>query len=147
MDLHWVHEKSPVWDADKQRVIGGAPEGAFVLPFDEGDELPGDWWSVRADGDDGRVVGYGRLDITFGGDAELLLATDPDELQQGIGSFILEHLEDEADQRNINYVYNTIRPDHPQRERVHAWLLDRGYEGPADGDIRKRVGTPFLDRA
>ena len=31
--LAWVREDHPVWDDDKARVIGGAPEGAFVLPF------------------------------------------------------------------------------------------------------------------
>ena len=63
-DLTWVREDDPIWDADKQRVIGGAPEGAFVLPFADGDALPGEWWSAR-DGD-GTVVGYGRLDIDLG---------------------------------------------------------------------------------
>ena len=50
MELRWVREDTPVWDADKKRVIGGAPEGAFVIPFADGQELPGEWWSVR-DGD------------------------------------------------------------------------------------------------
>jgi hypothetical protein len=36
VSLVWVREESPVWTADKQRIIGGAPEGAFVLPFTEG---------------------------------------------------------------------------------------------------------------
>lgn len=141
MTLHWVHEKAPVWDADKQRVIGGAPPGAFVLPFAEGDELPGDWWAVHADGEDGPVVGYGRLDITFGGDAEILLATDPEHRHQGIGTFILARLEEEAAHRGINYVFNTIRA-HEQRPQVHAWLTAHGFQGAVDGDLRKRVGAP-----
>ena len=140
MSLHWVHEKQPVWNADKQRVIGGAPEGAFELPFDEGEALPGDWWAVHEDGEDGPVVGYGRLDITFGGDAEMLLATDPARQGEGIGSFILEQLEREAANRDINYVLNVIR-DHDHRPQVHAWLTAHGFQGAMDGDLRKRVGT------
>ena len=136
-DLTWVPEPHPVWDADKQRVIGGAPEGTFVLPFDEGDELPGEWWSAR---DDGTVVGYGRLDIGWGGDAEILLAVDPGRQQQGVGSFVLDHLEQEAAGRGLNYVYNTIR-DHEGRELVHDWLVVRGFRGAVDGDLRKRVGA------
>lgn len=135
--LQWVREEKPVWDADKVRVIGGAPEGTFVLPFHDGDPLPGTWWSVR-DGDG--VVGYGRLDISWGGDAEILLAVDPDRQQRGVGSFILERLEQEADSRGINYVYNVIR-DTPNRDLVHDWLVVRGFEGPYDGDVRKRVGS------
>ena len=136
--LTWVREEDPVWDADKQRVIGGAPEGAFVLSFRDGDALPGEWWSARDA--DGLVVGYGRLDIGWGGDAEILLAVDPGRQQQGIGSFVLAGLEDEAGSRGLNYVYNTIR-QHDGRELVHDWLVVRGFRGSIDGDLRKRVGA------
>ena len=139
-DLTWVREESPVWDADKARVIGGAPEGAFVLPFRDGEALPGDWWSAR-DTDD-QVVGYGRLDTTWGGDAEILLAVAPDSQERGVGSFILDRLDDEAAGRGINYVHNRIR-DHEQRDLVHDWLVVRGFSGPVDGDLRKRVGQPY----
>jgi len=135
--LTWVPEPHPTWDADKKRVIGGAPEGTFVLPFHEGDELPGEWWSAR---EDDTVVGYGRLDIGWGGDAEILLAVDPQRQQHGIGSFVLEHLEQEAAGRGLNYVYNTIR-EHEGRELVHDWLVVRGFRGAVDGDLRKRVGA------
>jgi GNAT superfamily N-acetyltransferase len=136
--LTWVREESPVWDADKQRVIGGAPEGAFVLPYRDGDELPGDWWSAR-DAED-HVVGYGRLDTTWGGDAEILLAVAPDRQERGVGSFILDKLDDEAASRGLNYVHNRIR-DHSQRDFVHDWLVVRGFRGPVDGDLRRRVGV------
>lgn len=137
MALQWIHESHPVWDGDKERVIGGAPEGAFVLPFDRGDEVPGEWWAVR-DGDDGPVVGYGRLDITTFGDAEVLLASDPDRQGEGVGGFILQRLEDEAADRGINYVFNEIRP-HDQQDEVASWLTAHGFEGSRDGGLRKRV--------
>jgi GNAT superfamily N-acetyltransferase len=139
MELRWVREDTPVWDADKKRVIGGAPDGAFVIPFADGEELPGEWWSVR-DGDPGSdaVVGYGRLDTTWGGDAEILLAVDPDRQRQGIGSFVLAGLEAEAAARGINYIHNRVR-EHAQRDLVHDWLVVRGFRGPLDGDLRKRV--------
>jgi GNAT superfamily N-acetyltransferase len=142
--LTWVREQAPVWDADKVRVIGGAPEGSFVLPFEEGDQLPGDWWSVRdAAGD---VVGYGRLDTTWGGDAEILLAVAADRQEAGVGTFILGRLEQEAAARGINYVHNRIR-EHEQRDLVHDWLVVRGFRGPVDGDLRKRVGAPMATSA
>lgn len=134
--LQWMREESPRWDADKQRIIGGAPEGAFVLTFAEGDDLPGEWWSVRDR--HGVAVGYGRLDTTWGGDAEILLAVDPQRQSEGIGSFLLAALEHEAVGKGINYVHNRIR-DHAQRDLVHDWLIVRGFRGPLDGDLRKRI--------
>ncbi|MGH3425603.1 MAG: GNAT family N-acetyltransferase [Nocardioidaceae bacterium] len=139
-DLTWTHEETPMWDEDKRRVIGGAPSGAFVLPFKDGQVLPGDWFSARDA--DGTVVGYGRLDTTWGGDAEILLAVDPDRQQQGVGSFVLGHLEDEAAARGINYVHNTIR-EHDNRDLVHDWLVVRGFTGSSHSELRKRVrSTP-----
>ena len=138
--LAWVREDTPVWDADKQRVIGGAPEGAFELSFAEGDPLPGEWWAARDGAEDGPVVGYGRLDIDWGGDAEILLAVDPARQEEGIGTFVLGALEGEALRHGINYVYNVI-PEHSERAVVHDWFVVRGFRGPIDGHLRKRVAT------
>ena len=91
--------------------------------------------TIKAD-DGGTVVGFGRLDTTWGGDAEILLAADPAHQQTGVGSFVLARLEDEAEARGINYVHNTIRAEHPDR-----WLVVRGFRGTVDGDLRKRVGS------
>jgi len=136
--LTWVREKRPVWDADKVRIIGGAPAGAFVLAFGDGEELPGEWWAAR-DGR-GEAVGFGRLDTTWGGDAEILLAVAPDRQEGGVGSFILDRLDAEAAQRGINYIHNRIR-EHSHRDVVHDWLVVRGFRGPVDGDLRRRVGV------
>lgn len=136
MSLSWERESEPTWDADKQRIIGGAPEGAFVLPFADGDSLPGEWFVVR---DGAEAVAYGRLDIGWGGDAEVWLAVAPGRQGQGVGAFLLAGLEREAAARGINYVYNTIRP-HEGREDVYDWLAVRGFKGAIDGDLRKRVG-------
>ena len=102
--------------------------------------LPGDWWAARTP--DGVVVGYGWLDATWGGDAEILLAVDAAAQQQGVGSFVLARLEDEAAARGLNYVYNTVRDTHPQRDDLHDWLAVRGYRGgTSDTTLRKRVGA------
>jgi GNAT superfamily N-acetyltransferase len=139
--LSWERESEPVWDAAKQRIIGGAPEGAFVLPFADGESLPGEWFVVR---DGQEAVAYGRLDIGWGGDAEVWLAVDPGRQGAGVGAFLLAGLEREAASRGINYVYNTIRP-HEGREDVYDWLAVRGFKGAIDGDLRKRVGSTATD--
>ncbi len=104
--------------------------------------LPGDWWAARTS--DGVAVGYGWLDANWGGDAEILLAVDASAQQQGVGSFVIARLEDEAARRGLNYVYNTVRDTHPQRDDLHDWLAVRGYRGSQSGEgdttLRKRVG-------
>ncbi len=138
MGLSWVRDPRPVWDADKQRVIGGAPPGSLDLHHDPGAELTGDWWCARDD--DSNVVGYAWLDSTWGGDAEVLLAVDPSAQGRGVGSFILSHIEQEAARQGLNYVYNRVRSTHPDHDRVHDWLAVRGYRGGSNDDVlRKRV--------
>lgn len=142
MSLSWSREPRPVWDEDKVRVIGGAPPGALDITHPEGEELLGDWFVAS---EDGRPVGYGWMDSTWGGDTEILCAVDPAEQAHGVGSFVMTHLESEAAQRGMNYVYNTVRESHPDREAVHDWLLVRGYRGnDRDESLRKRVtvGAP-----
>ncbi len=138
-DLTWAHEDSPTWDADKQRIVGSAPDGVFDLAYDAGSALPGDWWVARTP--EGAAVGYGWLDATWGGDAEILLAVDASAQGRGVGSFVIGHLEDEAARRGLNYVYNTVRASHPRHDELHDWLAVRGYRGSSsDPTLRKRVG-------
>ena len=148
-NLTWSHEPNPTWDADKQRVVGSAPPGALDLSYADGAPLPGDWWVARTT--DGAVVGYGWLDATWGGDAEILLAVDAGSQNQGVGSFVIGKLEDEAARRGLNYVYNTVRDTHPQRDDLHDWLAVRGYRGSQSGEgdatLRKRVGAEAREAA
>lgn len=140
MALNWSRETRPVWDEHKQRIIGGAPPGALDISYPDGAELPGDWFAAR---EDDHVVGYGWMDSTWGGDTEILMAVDPDRQGEGIGTFVMTHLEWEAAQRGINYVYNTVRDTHPDRDQVHDWLMVRGYRGnERDASLRKRVTLP-----
>jgi GNAT superfamily N-acetyltransferase len=140
MSLNWSHESQPRWDKDKQRIIGGAPAGALDISYSDGAELPGDWFAA-VEGD--QAVGYGWIDSTWGGDTEILLAVAPDAQGRGVGSFVMDRLEREAAQRGVNYVYNTVRDTHPDRDTVHDWLLVRGYRGnERDASLRKRVKLP-----
>lgn len=135
--LTWEREARPVWDAEKASIAASAPDGALALDFAAGAELPGDWF-VAKDGD--AVVGFGILDTTWGGDAEITLVVDGARQGQGVGSFVMDRLEQEARSRGINYVYNTVRDAHPNRDEVHDWLVVRGYWGnERDASLRKRV--------
>jgi GNAT superfamily N-acetyltransferase len=136
MRLVWTRESPSIWDADKRRVIGAAPRGSIVFtPPADGTLLPGDWWRVDADG---RAVGYGWMDYSWG-DAEILLAVDPAAQDAGIGTFILDRLEDEAASRGINYLYNVVPDSHPNAAAVTRWLQRRSFVASQEGGLLKRT--------
>src|SRR5687768_9850876 len=98
MTLSWIHESPAKWDAGKARLVGRAPRGTFDARYEhahEGDLVPGEWWRVE---EDGRTIGYGWLDVNWG-EAEILLATDPEVRGRGVGTYILLNLEAEAHAR------------------------------------------------
>lgn len=131
----WVLENPPHWNDDKRRILESAPEGAFAVPqLSEGAIVPGEWWRVE---DERGIAGYGWMDCTWG-DAEVLLAVDPDRQRAGVGEFILDQLEREAASRGLHYLHNVVQPNHPERERVAAWLMKRGFAQDHDKDLLKR---------
>lgn len=135
MPLVWIREPTARWDADKQRIIGAAPGVFQVASSDPGIVLPGDWWRVE---DAGRIVGYGWMDYSWG-DAEVLLAVESGAQARGVGTFILDRLDEEAAARGLNYLYNVIPAQHPDKDGLKRWLLQRGFVGAKDGDLFKRT--------
>lgn len=137
MPLRWDRESAPRWDAGKARIVGGAPQGVFALQSSsDGDMLPGDWWRVTR-AEDGHVVGYGWMDHSWG-DAEVLLAVEPGEQKSGVGTFILDRLEDEARARGINYMYNVVPAAHPDPQGLTRWLQRRGFAASKEDALLKR---------
>jgi len=57
---------------------------------------------------------------------------------EGIGEFIVDHLETEAAARGLNYIYNVVPATSPDAEWVTAWLAGHGFVA-GDGDLRRRV--------
>jgi GNAT superfamily N-acetyltransferase len=143
MALEWIRENPPYWDLDKDRILGGAEPGTLQLPVHApGDLLPGEWWRVE---DRGTVIGYGWMDCTWG-DAEILLAVDPSRRGGGVGTFILDRLEEEGRERGVNYLYNRVRPTHPRRREVAEWLEARRFERSPDERLMRRV-APYPARS
>jgi len=134
MALTWVREDTPVWDEAKQSIVGGAPPGAIEMPKAALGELaPGEWFRVE---ENGTTLGFGWMDCTWG-DAEITIAVDARRRGEGIGAFIVSHLEKEAAGRGVNYLYNAVRPTHPDRESVTRWLLSQGFKPSGDGLLKK----------
>jgi len=136
MPLRWIREAPSRWDAPKREIVGGEGEVFAVAKSDDDALLPGDWWRVE---DDGRTVGYGWMDNTWG-DAEILLAVDRTARGRGIGSFILDRLEEEAAGQGLNYLYNIVPARHSDPERLAAWLRTKGFADDGDGQLKRRVG-------
>ena len=136
MALNWVHESPAYWDANKQAIIGGAPEGSFEgIDFKDGAILPGDWWRAEQDG---TVVGFGWMDVVWG-DGEVMLAVSADTQSGGVGSFIIDSLAKEAETRGLNYIYNRVAATHPNRDDVSAWLKKRGFSEDDEERLRRLV--------
>ena len=134
MALTWVREDTPVWDAAKRAIVGGAPEGALEIPkFVLGELAPGEWFRVE---ENKATLGYGWMDCTWG-DAEITIAVERSRKGEGIGTFIVSQLEREAAARGVNYLYNAVRPTHPERETVTRWLLSLGFKPSGDGLLKK----------
>lgn len=132
----WIRETPARWDNDKERVLGSIAPKLFGLGSPAvGDALGDEWWRVE---DAGRVVGYGRLDDTWG-DAEILVLVESERRCIGVGTFILDQLEREAGSRHLNYIYNVVPDGHPDPETVTSWLTARGFEANDVGELRKRV--------
>jgi len=136
----WIHESPPRWDASKAAIVGGAPRGSLPPEYTSaarsvGEAVPGEWWRVE---EDGRVVGYGWMDVTWNG-GEILLAVHPEHARHGVGAYILDRLEAEARHRGLNYLYNVVQDSHPDRARVTRWLESHGFKGGEDGQLRRQV--------
>lgn len=141
MAFDWIREHMARWDAAKQAIIAGAPAGIFDARYaaqPEGAPLSGEWWRVE---EDGRPVGFGWLDAVWG-DAEILLAVHPDEQERGVGAFVLDRLADEAAARGLNYIYNVVRPSHPDGQSLTRWLEARGFALRPDGRLTRRAKAP-----
>ncbi|MEM9188906.1 MAG: GNAT family N-acetyltransferase [Myxococcota bacterium] len=138
--LHWIKENPPYWDKHKAAIIGAAPAGTFAqaFPSEIGTLLSGQWWRVERNRE---VAGYGWMDVNWG-DAEILLCTHPGVRRTGIGSFILEQLENEALEQGVNYIYNVVNADHPEREELTRWLTARSFSGSEDGKLLRAVCRP-----
>ncbi|MCB9649534.1 MAG: GNAT family N-acetyltransferase [Deltaproteobacteria bacterium] len=138
MALEWTKERTPTWDEDKARIVGGADPGVFDARYKAlrvGGLVPGTWWRVQ---DGGATVGYGWMDLVWG-DAEILLAVAPDARGKGVGAFILERLADEARHLGLHRLYNIVRPTHPDSAKVTRFLTARGFTASEDGSLYRSV--------
>ena len=68
-----------------------------------------------------------------------LKATHPDAQGGGVGAFILERFEEEARARGLRYIYNTVRPTHPEAEKLTQWLTKHGFVPKEDGRLVRLV--------
>jgi GNAT superfamily N-acetyltransferase len=144
MTLTWTKENSPRWDADKQRVLGPAELAAAGLGAPSpGEPVANEWWRVT-DGDE--VAGYGWLDSEWG-DARITFVVAPGRRGRGVGAFILEHLEDEAAARGLNYIYNVVPETHPDGAWIRNWLSTHGFHEASRGQLRRQVVPSAVMRA
>ncbi len=136
MAFAWTKEDSPRWDVHKRRIFGPAEVAAVGLtpPADDA-AIADEWW--RATDESSEVVGYGWLDSEWG-DAQISFLVAPGARGAGIGEFIVDRLEDEARSRGLNYIYNVVPGEHPDREWMTNWLIEKGFRDSGH-DLRRQV--------
>ena len=116
-------------------MLGGLSPTLFGLGVPApGDALADEWWRVE---EDGRVVGYGRLDDTWG-DAEVLVLVDPQWRGTGLGAFILERLEHEAASRRLTTSATSCRAATPSPKRSPAGSRAAGSHRTTSGSSASR---------
>ena len=87
-----------------------------------------------------KLAGYGWLDSEWG-DARITFIVAPGQRGRGVGDFILEHLEDEAGTRGLNYIYNVVPETHPDGAWIRNWLSTHGFHEASRGQLRRQVTT------
>jgi GNAT superfamily N-acetyltransferase len=131
--LTWTKENSPRWDAGKQRLFGAAELAAVGLAAPSpGEPVANEWWRVT---DGGELAGYGWLD------ARITFIVAPGQRGRGVGDYILEHLENEAATRGLNYIYNVVPETHPDGAWIRNWLSTHGFHEASRGQLRRQVVT------
>ncbi|MGI8678617.1 MAG: benzoate-CoA ligase family protein [Jatrophihabitans sp.] len=138
-ELHWGREDAPRWDEDKQRIFGVTELASVgMLAPQAGAGVADEWWRVADDA--GTTLGYGWLDSEWG-DAEITFVVAADRRGAGIGEYIVGNLEREAAARGLNYIYNVVPANHPDRAWMTTWLTTHGFAAAPDGTLRRRVGA------
>jgi N-acetylglutamate synthase-like GNAT family acetyltransferase len=136
MTREWIREAPAYWDERKAAMFEDLDPNLFGIRATEaGSPIGDEWWRVEGDGE---VLGYGRLDESWG-DAEVLVVVSPAVRRTGVGAFILDRLAGEADARHLNYVYNVVPRKHPYARDVERWLIASGFTEAGDGEYRKAV--------
>ncbi|MCA9571471.1 MAG: GNAT family N-acetyltransferase [Myxococcales bacterium] len=133
----WIPEPVPAHPDTRMRAFfDRLPAGSVKLDL-SAELVPGTWWRLE---EDGEVVGYGWMDVTWG-DAQVMLAVDPEAHRGGNGRAIVEHLAHEAHEQGLGFLFNTIPAGHPDPEGVRAFLTSCGFEasGLDGGLLRLRV--------
>jgi GNAT superfamily N-acetyltransferase len=137
MALTWLKEDQPRWDADRQRMFGITElESVGLARPDDGAAVADEWWRVTDDSGD--LVAYGWLDSEWG-NAQISFLVAPARRGAGVGAFVLDHLEDEARRRGLNYIYNVVPDRHPDRAWMTHWLSVHGFRDAGHGELRRQV--------
>ncbi len=135
----WLKEDAPAWDTQKDHLFGAAEIAAVGIDRPQPDEsIADEWWRV-VDAS-AAVVAYGWLDSEWG-DARISFVVAAGHRGQGIGEFVIDHLEDEAFARGLNYIYNVIPASHPNPSWIRHWLIVRGFSVDPEGNLRRRSRT------
>jgi len=117
------YEIDPVWDKDKERIIGSEADSFDINAKIDG-SLPYDWWYLKKYNE---VIGYGWLNVNED-DVEISISISKEHRNKGLGTKTLHHLEQQILSRNLpKNIVVTVYGTNIHRFKVAKMLKSNGY--------------------
>ncbi len=124
----FIYEENPIWDLNKERIIGPERESFCIEDVEVNAELPYEWWRLEDDTTH-EILGYGWITVNEKvNEAEISLCIAQEHRGERIGEQILNNLEQQIIVNNLprNIIAN-IYGSNTYASRVIQLLQNQGY--------------------
>ncbi|WP_339243074.1 GNAT family N-acetyltransferase [Paenibacillus sp. FSL F4-0243] len=124
--MYLVKEENPIWDNEKENIVGNVEVGTFNLEnVVVGEELCQEWFKLIDD--NVGVLGFGWIDYN-NNNFEISVAVHKDYQGSGSGSIIIEELERIAKEKGFNEVRGIVKSSNPNAVKMIEWLYRKNYK-------------------
>ena len=139
----FIYEENPIWDLNKERIIGKKVESFPIETVKLNDQLPYKWWRLEDDTNN-EVLGYGWIAVDEDkNETEVSLCIAEEHRGKKIGIQILNNLEQEILVNNLpRNIIATICGSNVYAFRVVKLLLNNGY----DSELPIKTVEPLINK-
>lgn len=124
----FIYENNPVWDLNKERIIGSESESFCIGNVEINASLPYKWWRLEDDTTQD-VLGYGWIEVNENArETEISICIAQEHRGEGIGKKILNNLEQKVITNNFPHsIIANICGSNRYAIRVIRLLQKHGY--------------------